>query len=157
MDICLDVGEYKLNLRAAGVIIHNGKVLLHKRKEKTHYVLLGGRIAIGENSQETVKREILEEIGKEVEVTDHIATIENFFSANGIKYHEIMFVYKAEFKNEEDKLIETTLKNVEGKDSLQYEWIEINKIDEYELLPKVMKSILKEGKIGVHKINNELE
>ena len=29
MDITIDVEDYKLNVRAAGVIIHNGKVLAH--------------------------------------------------------------------------------------------------------------------------------
>ena len=28
MDITIDVGDYKLNVRAAGVIIHNNKVLV---------------------------------------------------------------------------------------------------------------------------------
>ena len=63
---------------------------------------------IGENSQDTVKREIQEELGKEIEITGYISTIENFFELKGIKYHEIMFVYKAEFCNEEDKKIEYT-------------------------------------------------
>ena len=30
MDITLKVEDYKLNMRAAGIIIHNNKVLLHK-------------------------------------------------------------------------------------------------------------------------------
>ena len=34
MDITIDVGEYKLNVRAAGVMIHNGKVLVHKNMKK---------------------------------------------------------------------------------------------------------------------------
>ena len=31
------------------------------------------------------------------------------------KYHEILFIHKAEFINDEDKKIEHTLKNMEGK------------------------------------------
>ena len=30
MDLTLDVEDYKLNVRAAGVIIHNGKILEHR-------------------------------------------------------------------------------------------------------------------------------
>ena len=41
---------------------------------------------------------------------------ENFFKANGKKYHEILFVYNAEFTNDKDKLIETEMKNAEGKE-----------------------------------------
>ena len=49
------------------------------------------------------------------------------------------------------------MKNIEGKDYLQYEWIEINKIDKYPLLPSVVKTVLKENKFPIHKINNDLK
>lgn len=43
-----------------------------------------------------------------------------------------------------------------GKDYFQYEWLDINKIDEYPLLPRVVKSILKKNKFPIHKINDDL-
>ena len=94
MDITIDVDDYKLNVRAAGVMIHNGKILVHKNVNSDHYALIGGRVEIGENSADTVKREIKEELGKDIEITGYISTIENFFEMKGSKYHEIMFVHK---------------------------------------------------------------
>jgi hypothetical protein len=96
-------------------------------------------------------------MGKEIEIIGYIATIENFFEMKGSKYHEIMFVHKAEFKDEKDKLIEGTIKNIEGKDFLIYEWIDLNKIDNYPIMPKVIKEILKEKVLPVHKINNDFK
>ncbi len=157
MDLTINVEDYKLNIRAAGVIIHNGKVLVHKNGKTNHYALIGGRVEIGENSAETVKREIKEEIGKDVEINGYISTIENFFEMKDSKYHEIMFIHKVEFVNEDDKNIDYELKNIEGKDYLKYVWLEIDKIDEYPLLPGAVKSILKENKFPVHKINNDLK
>lgn len=156
MDITLDVEDYKLNIRAAGVIIHKGKILAHRNINSDHYALVGGRVQIGENSSKTVKREMQEELGKNVEITGYIATIENFFEMKGSKYHEILFVHQAEFINEDDKKIEYTLKNKEGKDYLQYEWIDLDKIEEYPLYPKTIQTILKEQKFPTHKINDEL-
>lgn len=156
MDITLDVEDYKLNIRAAGVIIHNGKILAHRNINSDHYALVGGRVQIGENSAKTVKREMQEELGKNIEITGYIATIENFFEMKGSKYHEILFVHQAEFINDEDKEIEYTLKNKEGKDYLQYEWLDLNKIEEYPLYPKAIQTILKEQKFPTHKINDEL-
>lgn len=155
MDLTLDVGEYKLNIRAAGAIIHNNKILAHKNTNSDHYALIGGRVEIGENSEDTVKREIMEETGKEVETIGYISTIENFFEMQGKKYHEIMFIHKVEFINQQDKQIQETIKNIEGKDYLQYEWLDIEKIDQYNILPKIIKEILKEEKFPVHRINNE--
>ena len=156
MDITIDVEDYKLNIRAAGIMIHNGKILAHRNINSDHYALIGGRVEIGENSVDTIKREIKEELGKEIEITGYVATVENFFEMKGKKYHEIMFVHKIEFINEEDKKIEDTLKNVEGKDYLQYEWLDIEKIDKYPILPNIIKEILKEDKFPTHKINIDM-
>lgn len=157
MDLTIDVEEFKLNVRAAGVIIHNGKVLAHRNINSNHYALIGGRVKIGEDSSNTIKREIKEELGKDIEITGYIATIENFFEMKGSKYHEILFIHKAEFTEEEDQKIECTMKNIEGKEYLQYEWLDLRKIDEYPLLPIVVKDILKKNKFPVHKINNDLK
>ena len=153
MDITIDVGNHKLNVRAACIIEHNNKILVHRNINKDHYCLIGGRVEIGESSEETIRREVQEEIGKEIEIEGYISTVENFFEMNGSKYHEYMFIYQAEFKEDKDKLIEETLQNIEGKDFLRYEWLDLNKIDNYTILPKVIKEILKEDKYPVHKIN----
>ena len=155
MDITIDVENYKLNIRAAAAIIHNGKILVHKDIKNDYLCLIGGRVKIGEDSQATVKRELKEELGKDVEITGYIATIENFFEMDRKNYHEIMFIHKAEFTDEEDKKIEYTLKNIEGKEHLSYKWIELDKIDEYSILPKAIKEILQEKNYPVHKINKD--
>lgn len=154
-DLAIKIDSYKLNIRAAGVIIHNGKILLHKGETANHYALLGGHVRIGENSQDTVKREIQEELGKEIEITGYISTIENFFELKGIKYHEIMFVYKAEFCNEEDKKIEYTMKNMEGgiESDIHYEWIKIDELEKYPLKPQKIINAIKNGEYPVHLIN----
>ena len=156
MDISINVEDYKLNVRAAAIIIHNNKILVHKNIHEDYYALLGGRVQIGEDSETTIKREILEELGKEIEITGYISTIENLFQHHNGKYHEIMFVYKAEFVNEEDKKIEHTIKNIEGEDYLSYEWLDLKKLDEYIIKPEKIKSILKNGKFPIHQINKEI-
>lgn len=157
MDITIDVGDYKLNVRAAGIMIHNGKILVHRNINSDHYALIGGRVEIGENSADTIKREVKEELGKDIDITGYVATIENFFEMKGSKFHEILFVYKIEFLDEDDKKIDYTLKNNESKDYLQYEWLDLDKIEEYPVLPKAIKSVLMEKNFPIHKINDDLK
>lgn len=157
MDLSINIEDYKLNIRVAAIIIHNNKLLVHSNKNDNYYALLGGRIQIGENSEKALKREMLEEMGKEIEITEYIATIENFFESKGEKYHEIQFVYKAEFEKEEDKKIEYTIKNVEGENDLEYNWIDLKEIDSCPIKPQVIKEILKQNKYPVHKINDDAE
>ena len=157
MDITIEVEDYNLNVRASGILIHDNKILLHKNINEEHYALIGGRVAIGETSEQALKREIIEEMGKEVEVIEGLTTVENFFEVNGSKYYEILFVHKVEFKKEEDKKILETIKNVEGKEYLRYEWIDIDKIDKYPLKPKVIKDMLKNKEFPAYKYNNDIE
>ena len=155
MDLTLDVENYKLNIRAGCIINHNNKILFHRNINSDHYCIIGGRIEIGESSEDTIKREMMEELKKEIEITGYVGTIENFFEMGGKKYHEIMFIYKAEFEKDEDKIIEENLKNCEGNDFLKYEWLEIDKIDDYPIKPKSIKSIIKQGIFPVHIINDD--
>lgn len=154
-DITIEVEkQYILNCRATGVIIHNNKILFHHTLKETYYALMGGRVHIGEDSRSAVIREFKEELGKDVEIIQDITTIENFFDFRGKKYHEISFVYQLEFKDDEDKKIEETLHCIENnKKDLQYEWIEIDRLDEYDIRPKVMINVLKNKEYKAHTIN----
>lgn len=153
-DLTIQMGEYKLNCRAAGIIIHNNKLLVHKNINKDHYGTIGGRIEAGEDSCNTVKREIKEELGKDVEIIDFLGIVENFFEMKNCKYHEYLFLYRAEFIDDNDKKIEKTLQNIEGKDYLIYEWIDIDKLYNYNILPVVVKDVLKSKSYPVHIIKN---
>lgn len=159
-DLTVDLENGRLNCRAAAIITHNGKILFHKNTAEEHYALVGGRVQINESSDDTVKREIMEELGKEIELTGYVATVENFFEARGKKYHEIMFVHEAEFVDQADKMITTTIQNIEleniakGK-HIQYEWIDIADLDGYDIRPNIIKSVLKEGKFPIHIVNKE--
>lgn len=155
-DITVPIEEYTLNIRASVIIQHQESFLAHHNIHSDHYALLGGRVQIGEDSKETVKREVKEELGKEIEITGYIATIENFFKMKGSNYHEILFVYQGEFKEKEDQKLQETLYNQEGKEHLHYEWIPIEKIEHYPLKPEVIKEVLQEKNFPIHKINREI-
>ena len=157
MDLTLNVEDYKLNVRAAAIIIHNNKLLAHNDIVNKHYALLGGRVKAGEDSETAIKREIMEELGKEIDIIGYLTTIENFFELEGKKYHEIEFVYQAEFSDEKDKNIEYSLTNLEGEDWIKYDWLELEKIDTLPLKPYVFRQMLKENKFPMHRINNEME
>lgn len=142
MDITIDLNDYVLNMRTAGLLIQNGKILFHKNINKPHYCLIGGRIQIGEDSITALKREVLEELGKDVVVDDVAIIVENFFTMNNKKYHEILFVHNMQFTNEEDKLIEHDLEGIEKKEYMRYMWIKEKDIDTTNICPKGINKIL---------------
>lgn len=158
-DLTIDIGEWRLNCRSTAIIIHDNKILLHHNLKDPYYALVGGRIKIGEDSGHTVKREFKEETGKDIELTGYIATIENFFELKNKKYHEITFVHKAEFVDDEDKKIISTINNIEenAEVDIQYEWIDIAEIEKTPIRPNVIKNILMNNVFPTHEINNDLK
>jgi 8-oxo-dGTP pyrophosphatase MutT (NUDIX family) len=68
-------------------------------KNERFYRPLGGGIMFGEKTKDALKREIEEEISEKIVDIEYIATLENIFTFNGQKGHEIVFVYDAKFKN----------------------------------------------------------
>lgn len=64
-------------------------------KGETFYRPLGGGIEFGERSEETICRELMEEIGVELKQNNlkYLGTVENIFTFNGIPGHEIVLVY----------------------------------------------------------------
>jgi len=64
-------------------------------KGETFYRPLGGGIEFGELSQETIRRELMEEIGVELmqDTLKYLGAVENIFTFNGSPGHEIVLIY----------------------------------------------------------------
>lgn len=97
-DITIAVGSGLVNVRVGAIIIKNGKILMVGNDRFDYYYSVGGRIKMGESSEEAVIREVFEETGANLEI-DHLAYIhENFFISDHEKYkgmptYEISFFY----------------------------------------------------------------
>jgi ADP-ribose pyrophosphatase YjhB (NUDIX family) len=66
-------------------------------KKETFFRPLGGAIEFGENSRESIIREIREEMEAEIKDLTYIGMIENIFTYDGQPGHEIVLVYEAKF------------------------------------------------------------
>src|SRR5436190_3996065 len=85
-------------------LIRKGDEILVERgydtaETETFYRLLGGTIELGELGAEAVRRELAEELGVEVEVGERLATIENIFTWEGKRRHEILLVYECSLED----------------------------------------------------------
>ncbi len=94
------------HLRGKAVVIieYKGKFLFtvcfDQLTGQVFYIPVGGGIEFGEYSDVAAKREMLEEVGKEIINLELIDVSENIFKFNGIEEHEIVFVYKGDFKDQ---------------------------------------------------------
>ena len=68
-------------------------------KREVFYRPLGGGIEFGERSEETVRRKLLEEIHAEVSDLHYLFTLENIYTFNGERGHEIVLVYDGHLRD----------------------------------------------------------
>jgi len=64
-----------------------------KDKGQTFYRPLGGTIEFGERGEETARRELGEEIGAELGELRYLGMLENIYTYEGRRGHEIVLVY----------------------------------------------------------------
>jgi len=67
-------------------------------KNETFYRPLGGGIEFGEQSEDTIRRELKEEINVDVGELKYLGALENIFTFNGSHGHEIVQVYDGVLK-----------------------------------------------------------
>lgn len=82
-------GSTRFTYRVVGVAIEDGRVLLHQAEGDDFWAMPGGRGELLEPAAATLRREMLEELGIEVEVMGLLWLVENFFQYNEFDYHEL--------------------------------------------------------------------
>lgn len=149
---------YGIYIRTEGVMQNGERILLCRAEGDDCWVLPGGSVKLYETTEEALKREILEEMGLEVEVERLLWVVENMFDfeesdiAPGLPsgmYHDIHFSYlikpketdgdwlKEEFYGIEDDFIQ-------GKEmKLIFRWFSPDELDRINLQPICMRQILK--------------
>lgn len=83
-------------MRIAGLGFRDGHVLVHRAVHEPFWTFPGGRAEIGETSQETLEREMVEELGVEVSVGRLLWSVENFFHYEERDWHEFGLYYLME-------------------------------------------------------------
>src|SRR6185503_2355129 len=94
---------------------------------KIFYIPVGGGVEFGEHSSDAAKREVMEEIGQEIENLQLLDIIENIFTYNAINEHEIVFIYIADLKNKEAYHSLIANKNDKGE-SIKLIWASVEDI-----------------------------
>ena len=78
-DMTARVDDSVLNLRVGAIITKGKRVLMVKNARDDWYYSVGGRIKVGETSQQAVEREVFEELGVRLEI-DRLGFVqENYF------------------------------------------------------------------------------
>jgi len=83
----------RFEVKACGMILHRGKILLVRVKGKRYFFLPGGHVEFRESARETIVREIKEEFGLRVRTAKYIGAVENVFSEHSTWHHELILMF----------------------------------------------------------------
>jgi len=134
--IRFDRDGYCFNYRVAAVAIHDQRILLHRADYDSFWTLPGGRAELGESAEDTIRREMREEISTDVNVRRLLWLVENFFEYDGLKYHEVALYFLTDFPAESRPLTQSTFESRDGETRLTFQWFPIER-DALAALPLV--------------------
>lgn len=141
--ICFDRGSNRFNYRIAGVAIYNNKVLLHRLEKDDFWALPGGRNEFHEFSNDTLIREMKEELNEEISIDRLIWIVEDFFIHDSKNYHELSLYYLMHFMNAETDIINMEeFYRMEGKTKIIFRWFNLTELNHIEVYPTFLKTKL---------------
>ncbi|MBU3090875.1 NUDIX hydrolase [Clostridium sp. CF011] len=130
--------ETVFNYRTCEVITDDKKILLHRMEDDDFWVLVGGRVQMLESSECAIKREIIEELGEDIEINRLLWTVENFFKFREKDYYEITMIYLVSLQKESwIKNQQDSFSGIEGK-RLIYKWFNFDELNELNIKPSFL-------------------
>lgn len=128
----------RFHIRVAGVLIHQGRVLLHRKKQEDFWALPGGRAEMNEATPITIVREMEEELGVKIEVDRLLWIAETFIEYHG-HVHELGMYYLIRTKEDHELLHMDLFEGVGEAGHLIFEWFPVEKLDELPLYPSLLR------------------
>ena len=142
MDVTFQTDVGRFNYRVAGVLIHENRLLVMTDERSPYYYLPGGRVSMNEESTMAIKREIKEELDVEVEATQLLWIVENFFveQHSQEQFHEIGMYYLLQLTEEDIlKRGQEFIMNEGGYKKLSFLWLPLEKIKHLNIYPLFLK------------------
>ena len=130
--IILDTPSGRFTYRVAGIAIVDDHVLLHRAVGQDYWILPGGRAEIMERASETLQREMQEEAGLHVTVGRLIWIVENFFSENGIGFHEIALYFEMATPTDSLAGQSMSFQGQEGADLIEFRWHPLDELPMFQ-------------------------
>jgi ADP-ribose pyrophosphatase YjhB (NUDIX family) len=121
----------KIKVKAMAIYVAHGRMLVTPSydsvKKQPYYRLLGGHVEFGERAEETLRREMLEELAADIEVLERLDVVENVFIYEGRDYHEIVFIHHARFLDDAITRRDD-LRNLEADHEEIFRWLPVGDV-----------------------------
>jgi 8-oxo-dGTP diphosphatase len=127
-----------------GVILVNAHILVAHSKSATNTFLPGGHVEFGESLPVALARELFEEVGLCVQVSDYLGVVEHQWVERDCQRHQINHVFVGLLPNVDAP---PSLKSREAH--LEFFWVRPSELSKHNLLPSPLIELVR------HFINND--
>ena len=134
--------RFTLAVRTAAILIQEGRILLERTIGKNEYYLPGGHVQPLEKTDETLIRELREELHSEMEITGFAGVGELFFPWEGRTIQQLCFYYRVRFRTEKAAPGIPAEGRFDGFDPaetrhyhLEYVWVPLEQLDRIRIRP----------------------
>lgn len=157
MDIGIIDNAGTFKLRATGVIVKDGKMLVCRSRRFDGFVFCGGHVMLGENSRDAIVREAREELGFDVEIKKLICINENLFPLEDKIAHEISFYYLLE------PVIDIPMEDYEyveiedGQEFVhKYSWVSLEEARNFNVRPDWVADMILQGRENYYYLSDQV-
>jgi ADP-ribose pyrophosphatase YjhB (NUDIX family) len=135
------------NFRVAAVIIEGNRVLLHRADYEDFWSLPGGRVEMLEDSREGLRREMLEELGEEVDIGRLVWVGENFFAFLFTDFHELGMYFEVALPEDSElrQRAEEWWMVEDNGVKICFRWFELAEVEAMPIVP----GFLREGLVAL--------
>ncbi len=142
--IAFDIAHAHFKYRVAAVCIDQGHVLLQQFAGTAFWCLPGGRVEIMESAKATLRREMQEELGLEVQVERALWIVESFFARHQERpYHELGWYFLVTLPPGSALLEkEQEVQGMDGDTGFALRWFPLDGLQDVPLFPPFLRTRL---------------
>lgn len=137
MDISFKTKHGRFNYRVSAVIIRNDCLLTMQDNAYSYSYLPGGRVKMGETSEQAMRREMQEELHADLSLLRPMWFCQDFFTEEdtGERFHEICIYYLVDGNS----LPEVPFSYAEGERINRFSWTPLGDLRSMHLYPEFIK------------------
>ena len=142
MDVTFEVGNQKFNYRVCGIIIDNQKILAMRDECSPYYYLPGGRVKLGETAEESIQREMLEELQISPKIIRPLWLDQSFFTedVNQKHYHELCLYFLLDVTQTDLLTRGNEFTHIEGGHTHHFSWLNFEDLKDTYFYPEFIKT-----------------
>lgn len=144
MDLTFRIPEGVFNLRAAAVILHEGRILAMQDERSPYYYIPGGRVGFGETAEAAVLREVHEELGIDAQIIRPLWLNQGFFNEGvaHVDYREVALYFLVDVTGTDLLSRGDSFTLHEGRHTHRFQWLPIDKLRDEYFYPLFLKDAL---------------